>query len=160
MSLLPFDPLPPFKPRQFVPVTLDPGNWQQIEPLFDQLESGIAVVVSVGDLEAWLLAWNELTSAVEEESSRRFIAMCCNTGDPAAEKSYLDFVANIDPHLKSRQFRLEKLFIACPDLAGLPSPDYDVLIRGVRNSVELFREENIPLEVEEQLLAQQYQKLS
>lgn len=160
MSLLPFGTLPTFKPRQFVPVQLDLGDWSQIAPLFDQLETRLAAAQSIADLEALLLAWGELSAALDEEYSRRYIAMSCHTDNSEAEKAYLHFVEHIEPELKPRQFRLEKLLIAHPQRTKLPSPRYDVFLRDVQNHVELFREENVALETEEAKVGQQYQKLS
>jgi len=160
MSLLPFGSLPTYQPRQFVPLQLDLGSWTQIAPLFDQLETRIADAHTVAELEAWLLAWGELSAALEEESARRYIAMTCHTDNVEAEKSYLHFVEHIEPELKPRQFKLEKLFIAHPQRTKLPSPRYDVFIRDVQNHVALFREENVALETEESKVGQQYQKLS
>ena len=160
MNLLPFGSLPTYKPRQFVPAQLDLGDWSQLAPLFDQLESRIAAAKSIADLEAWLLAWGELSAALDEESSRRYIAMSCHTDNADAEKAYLHFVEHIEPQLKPRQFKLEKLLIAHPQRTSLPSPRYDVFIRDVQNHVELYREENIALETEESKVGQQYQKLS
>ena len=54
--------------------------------------------------------WSELIAALDEESSRRYIAMTCHTDSAEAEKAYLHFVENIEPQLKPRQFALEKIF--------------------------------------------------
>lgn len=160
MNLLPFGSLPAYKPRQFVPEQLDLGDWSKIAPLFDQLEVRLATVKSVADLEAWLLAWGELSAALDEESSRRYIAMTCHTDNADAEKAYLHFVEHVEPQLKPRQFKLEKLLIEHPLANDLPKPRYDVFLRDVKNHVELFREENVALETEEAKVGQQYQKLS
>jgi oligoendopeptidase F len=160
MSLLPFGALPAHKPRRFVPARLDLGNWSQIEPLFGQLESQAGRCKSAAGLEQWLMDWAELSAALDEESSRRHIAMTCHTDNAEAEKAYLHFVENIEPQLKPRQFQLEKLFIAHTQRAKLPSPRYDVFTRDVQNHVELFRAENVALETEEAKIGQQYQKLS
>src|SRR5258706_1516044 len=106
MDLLPFDALPAHKPRRFVPQQIDLGDWTQIAPLFDQLEARAATVKTASDLEDWLLAWSELSAALDEESSRRYIAMTCHTDDAESEKAYLHFVENVEPQLKPRQFRL------------------------------------------------------
>ena len=37
MSLLPFGTLPPHRPRRFVPLELELGDWVKIAPLFDEL---------------------------------------------------------------------------------------------------------------------------
>jgi oligoendopeptidase F len=160
MSLLPFGSLPAYQPRQFVPAQLNLGDWTQLAPLFDQLESRCTAAQTVADLESWLLAWGELSAALDEEASRRYIAMSCHTDNTDAEKAYLQFVEDIEPQLKPRQFKLEQLFIAHPQRAKLPSPRYDVFIRDVQNHVELFRPENVALETEEAKIGQQYQKLS
>jgi oligoendopeptidase F len=178
MNLLPFGKLPAHRPRTFVPQTIDLGDWPQIAPLFDQLESRAASCKSAAALERWLLDWGELNAALDEESSRRYIAMTCHTDSADAEKAYLHFVENVEPQLKPRQFALEKIYIRRRDElhesqtsspAGKksgtrgtrPSENrYFVFDRDVKNHVELFRPENVPLETEEARLCQQYQKLS
>src|SRR5881409_3563271 len=102
MTLLPFGQLPAHSPRRFVPATVDLGEWPQIASLFDELETRAAQCKSVPDLERWLLDWSELGAALDEESSRRYIAMTCHTDDPEAEQAYLHFVEKIDPQLKPR----------------------------------------------------------
>ena len=109
MSLLPFGKLPAYKPRRFVPVNIDLGDWSQLAPLFGQLETRAAQCKSTADLEHWLLDWGELSAALDEESSRRYIAMTCHTDNAEAEKAFLHFVENVEPQTKPRQFALEKI---------------------------------------------------
>lgn len=160
MSLLPFGALAPFKPRRFVPADADLGQWDTLEPLFDRLDARAAASRTVADLEAWLLDVGELYAALDQESSCRYIAMTCHTDNADAEKDYLHFVENIEPRLKPRQFALAKAFLVHPLRGQLPQPRYRVLDRDLQLLVEMFREENVPLETEEAKLGQQYQKLS
>jgi len=173
MSLLPFGKLAAAKPRAFVPQTIDLGDWQQVAPLFDQLEARAAQARSAAALKRWLLDWSELNAALDEESSRRYIAMTCHTDDAGAEQAYLHFVEKMDPQIKPRQFALEKIYVAHPARAkllqtgaGAKPPGkaakparYTVFDRDVKNHVELFRPENVALETDEAKLCQQYQKL-
>ncbi|HSY19644.1 MAG TPA: M3 family oligoendopeptidase [Candidatus Acidoferrales bacterium] len=159
MNLLPFGKIAPAKPRTFVPTTIDLGDWAQIAPLFDQLETRVGQAKSVADLEEWLLDWSELNAALDEEASRRNIAMTCHTDNAEAEQAYLHFIENVEPQLKPRQFELEKLYVAHPQRKQLPKARYEVFDRDVANHVELFRPENVALETEEAKLGQQYQKL-
>jgi oligoendopeptidase F len=164
MNLLPFDKLPPARTRSFVPENADPGDWPQVAPLFDELESRARQTASAAGLERWLLDWSELNAALDEESSRRYIAMTCHTDDAGAEKAFLHFVENVEPRVKPRQFALENLYAAHPARAELlklqhPPGRYEVFDRDLKNHVELFRPENVPLETEETKLGQQYQKL-
>lgn len=160
MSLLPFKELPVHTPRRFVPVAGDLGDWEQIQPLFDGLERSIACAHTPEALEQWLLDWGELSAALDEESSKRYIAMTCHTDSPEAEKAYLELVENVDPKSKPRQFKLEQIYLEHPSREKLSRSRYEVFDRSVRNHVELYREENVALETEEAKLGQQYQKLS
>jgi len=160
MKLLPFDTLPAHKPRRLLPAAMDLGDWSQIRPLFDQLEQRAARCASAADLESWLLDWSELSAALDEESSKRYIAMTCHTDDAGAEKAYLHFVEHIEPQLKPRQFELAKIYIAHRLRPQLASPRFHVFDRDTKNQVDLFRPESVPLETEEAKLSQQYQKLS
>src|SRR5262245_2564879 len=114
MNLLPFDTLPVYKPRRFVPEKIDLGDWDKIAPLFDQLESRAAQCGTVEEFERWLLDWSELGAALDEESSRRYIAMTCHTENAEAERAYLHFVEKIEPEMKPRQFKLAQLYVGHP----------------------------------------------
>jgi len=186
MNLLPFGKLAAHRPRTFVPQDINLGDWPQIAPLFDQLEVRAARATTAAELERWLIDWSELNAALDEEASRRYIAMTCHTDNADAEKAYLHFVEHVEPQIKPRQFALEKIYVAHPQRAELlqtgdapsshPSPPvgekvaegrlrgniggrYAVFDRDLKNHVELFRPENVALETEEAKLAQQYQKL-
>src|SRR6266567_697503 len=160
MNLLPFDNLPPHRPRRFVPPQIPLGDWAQIAPLFDQLETRGPQCTTAKNLEYWLLDWSELNAALDEESSRRYIAMTCHTDDAEAEKAYLHFIENVEPQAKPRQFKLAQLYAAHPLRTRLPTKRFEVFDRDTKVHVELFRSENVPLETEEAKLSQEYQKLS
>jgi len=160
MSLLPFDDLPAHRPRRFVPKTANLGDWAQISPWFDELERRASGCKTVSELERWLLDSSELSAALDEESSKRYIAMTCHTDNAEAEKAYLNFVEHIDPQVKPRQFKLAQAYVAHPLRPQLPKKRYEVFDRDTKVHVELFRPENVPLETEEAKLSQQYQKLS
>ena len=158
MELLPFDDLPPYKPRAFVPADFKVSGWDAIEPLFDQLETDLDACGSSESLEAWLLKVSELGAILDEDGSRRYISMTCHTSKDEAKGAYLDFVENIEPHLKERFFQLAKKFVNHPQRAHLPAERYEILNRDWQSMVDLFREENVPLETEESKLGQQYQE--
>lgn len=159
MDLLPFDNLPPYRARRFVPERIDLGDWTALAPLFDRLEALAPKCASAPALERWLLDWSEVNAAIDEESSKRYIAMTCHTDDAEAEKAYLHFVEQIEPQLKPRQFKLAQIYAGHPIRTQLAKERYEVFDRDTKLQVELFRPENVPLETEEAKLSQQYQKL-
>ncbi len=163
MNLLPFENLPAHAPRKFVPPKIDLGDWNQIASLFDRLETRAAKCENISEFENWILSGGELSAAIDEEASKRYIAMTCHTDNAEAEKAFLHFVENIEPQLKPRQFKLAQIYLAHPlreKLLGEKKSRYEVLDRNTALHVELYREENVPLETEEARLGQQYQKLS
>lgn len=145
-------------PRQFVPPDADLGQWSDIEPLFVALDS--RGIESLADMERWLLDQGELASCIDEEGARRYIAMTCHTDDPAAEKDYLHFVEEIEPYCKPWWQRLYGRFVNQPSRTSLDRERYAILDRKIENQVRLFKEENVPLEMEEAKLSQQYQKIA
>ena len=146
-------------PRQFVPTELNPGEWPSLEPLFDQLEQQLTDASDAAQLEQAILNWEELSAALAEEGSKRYIAMTCQTEDKAAETAYLEFVEKIEPEEKQRNFRLAKALTEHPHRAGLDARRYEVFTRDTALEVELFRSENVALETETTKLGQQYQKV-
>src|SRR5215813_11807023 len=129
MDLLPFQSLPAYKPRRFLPDEIDLGDCEKVAPLFDRLEAQLSPGAGCEELEAWLLNWSELSAALDEESAKRYIAMTCHTDNPDAEKAYLHFVENVDPQVKPRQFKLAEMLIKHPLTGELPDSRYRVLLR-------------------------------
>ena len=87
-------------PRTFVPADLNPGDWATLAPLFDQLERQLNADDDAAQLEQAILDWEELSAAIAEESSKRYIAMTCQTDDKTAEQAHLDFIEKIEPDPK------------------------------------------------------------
>lgn len=159
MKLLPFGDLPVHTPRRFVPAQIDLGDWRQIAPLYDQLDARAPLCATVAELERWILDGGELAAALDEEATKRNIAMTCHTDSAEAEAAYLHFVEQIEPQLKPRRFHLDELYLAHPLRAQLPRSRYSVFDRDTELRVALYRPENVALETEEAKLGQQYQKL-
>ncbi len=152
-----FSRLTRFMPRQFVPDQFDAAAWPQIESLYDQLiETNLA---SVPALEQFLHDWNELGRAIREENNRRYISMTCQTDDQAAADAYKYFLTEITPKLKPRDNELEKHYLAAAARQALAPERYALYDRKVAEHVALFREANVPLETQEQLIIQDYQAL-
>ncbi|MCX7717037.1 MAG: M3 family oligoendopeptidase [Candidatus Sumerlaeaceae bacterium] len=144
-------------PRQYLPADLDLGSWDNIARFYDELEA--RPLPDAAALEKWLLDWSELFSAVSEEFTRRHIRMTCHTDDPELERAYLDYLQDIMPKMEPRNFALSRRYLDCPHRAALPRHRYEVFDRARANEVEIFREENVPLATQDEMLAQRYQKI-
>jgi len=144
--------------RKFVPTTLDTGDFSQLEPLYELLLN--REILSVDDLKTWLLDFSELESVIDETRSRRYIDKSCHTDDEAIQKAYMHFVETVDPQTKPYFFKLQKKLLDSQYLAGLGDTKYRMLARRWQADVDIFCDENIPLEVEVTKLSNEYDKTS
>jgi oligoendopeptidase F len=143
--------------RQFVPQNFDVADWSQIEPLAQQLLE--RSINSPAELEKWLLDFSELSSVIDEYGSRRYIDKSAHTEDKEIDKAFLHFIENIEPKFKPFYFQLQRKFLNSPHLGALKDRRYEILTRQWQADVELFREENVPLETESTKLITDYDKL-
>jgi oligoendopeptidase F len=144
--------------RSYVPETLDFSSWENIRPLFEQLEQ--RNLLTLEELEDWLRRRSELLDVIGEEGTMRYIRMTCDTESQEFQKSYFFFLEEISEKVKAADYRLKKQFLTSPMRTHLPREKYYVLDRSFQNDVDLFRQENIPLETEELKLSQSYQQLT
>src|SRR5688572_9488675 len=142
--------------RTFCPKDLAVAEWSQLEPLYKSLLARSPN--SPAELEQWLKDVSELSSVVDEYGSRRYIDKSCHTDDPAIEAAYLHFVENIEPKTKPLLFRLQRKYMASPARSNLTDPRYRMLERKWAADVELFREENVPLDTQVTKLVNEYDK--
>ena len=143
-------------PHQWLPADVALKDWDRIEPWYRQLLD--RPIASPDELETWLRDLGELNGAISQEGVRRYVAMTCQTDDPAREAAYLAFVREIEPRLKPIQNDLRSKYLDSPHRAGLPRDRFQVLDRAQENRRALYREANVPRETELAELEQQYQK--
>lgn len=141
----------------FVPADLDATKWANLQPLYQQLID--RELHCENCLERLLLDRSELDAAASEAMANLYIAMTCRTDDDAAQQAYLDFVEHVEPKLKQVGFELDRKIVESPHAAKLDSDRYEVLLRDLKVDVDLFREENIPLQTEDSKLGQQYDQI-
>jgi len=145
-------------PRQFVAADADFGNWAVVERYYRELAD--RPIRTLAEFEQWLLDWSETDSVFDEQRAARYVATSRATDDPERQRRYLDFMENVFPHRELWHDRLRRRFVETSDRLPLPRKRYEVLERSIRNSLALFREENVPLEVEHARLRQQHQKIT
>ncbi|HEX8517080.1 MAG TPA: M3 family oligoendopeptidase [Bacteroidia bacterium] len=134
----------PGKPvRRFLPQDLIIDTWERIEPFFkDLMERKIS---SVEGLEKWLKDRSELEAIISEEMAWRYIRMTCDTTDKVLTDSFNYFVSEIEPHIAPYNNELNKKLVTNEFVSKLNKPEYNIYLRGVKKALEIYREENIPL---------------
>lgn len=143
-------------PPKWLPEKVELKTWEQIEPWYKKL---LAEPIDTPEqLESWLSAADELNAAVGQEGVSRYVAMTCQTDDPAREAAYLSFIRDVEPKLKPYLNEVRNRYLDAPARAGLSESRYHVYNRALENRRALYREANIPRETELAELEQQYQK--
>jgi oligoendopeptidase F len=140
--------------HQFLPTDAVLTNWEGLEPYFKTLLA--QDLDSVATLEKWLQNLSELEAFISEDACWRQIKMTCDTTDKSLEESFNFFCMEIQPKMQPYADALNKKLIACPYTSELNQPAYFTYLRSVKKSIELFREENIPIQAELSVLQQQY----
>lgn len=144
--------------RHYLPAELKITSWEDVRPWFDELES--RPVDDMEALERWLADRSELAFVLEEDLAWRYIRMNCHTDRKEYAEAFNTFVKEIEPGISRRSDRLDSRLLDHPLAAQLDgSRDYGIMMRVIRNRKRLFREENVPIQAELQVLEQDYGRL-
>jgi len=137
---------------------LDAASWPAIEPFYRELiDRPLRCEMC---LEKLILDRSDLDARVAEAEAELYIAMTCHTDDEAKQKAFLAFVENVEPQRRKVSFELDRKIAESPHVGKLDQERFGVLLRDVRNEVELFREENLALQTDVTRLDQEYSQIS
>ncbi len=142
----------------FVPADLDATRWENVQPLWRALMD--RPIGSAADLETWLRDRSELDAACSEAAARLYINMTCDTADEAAAGAYRVYIEEVAPKMKPAAFELDRRQADLAERFGLTGGRYEVLHRDTKADVDLFREENVPLETRLENLSQDHQTIT
>ncbi|MGB1250497.1 MAG: M3 family oligoendopeptidase [Candidatus Promineifilaceae bacterium] len=130
----------------------DVCNWESYRPFFDELATR---PLSAENQRQWLEDWSELTKLCREATQYHYIQKTLNTADPVRERTYLDIVENIVPNLLVADQALKQRLLTLE----VDDADMQIMMRNLRSEVDLFREENVPLETDVTKLRAEYDKV-
>lgn len=141
-------------PRKFLPEDFRITDWTALEPYFQDLLN--RPIGSKQDLEGWLKDSSELEAVIGEDAAWRQIRMTCDTENKELEKAFEYFVLEIQPQIQPYADKLNRKLVESPFTKELDQKKYFTYLRSVKKSIDLFRTENIPLQAEIAVQAQQY----
>ena len=141
-------------PRHFLPKDFVVSNWEGLEPFFRNLDK--RTITSISELEQWLKDASELEAVISEDACWRQIKMTCDTENKELESAFTFFMMEIQPKIQPWSDKLNRKLIACPFTKDLDDNKYFTYLRNVRKNIDLFHEENIPLQAELNVMQQQY----
>src|SRR5687767_3332747 len=144
--------------RNFLPKDFTITDWPALEPYFQELlERNIE---SKKELEKWLKDISELEAAVSEDACWRQIRMTCDTENKVLEEAYTFFMMEIQPKIQPYADKLNRKLVSSSFIKELDQDKYFTYLRTVKKNIDLFREENIPLQAELNVMQQQFGVIS
>ncbi|XWN35731.1 MAG: M3 family oligoendopeptidase [Roseivirga sp.] len=150
--------IPQRSARQFLPATFAVTNWEEVQPFYDQLLA--RELSSLEALRQWFLDRSELEGALSEDAGWRHINMTCDTTNEAYKARYEAYVKEILPQTIPLTHQLNEKALQCPHAQTLrQEPGFDILLRCMDNSFQIYRTENVPLLTQVKLKAREYGQL-
>ena len=134
------------------------NSFADLKPYYDQLLDRQLKTNSA--VWQWLLDWSELDSFVEEDFAWRYIKSTCNTEDTEAKAAFDKFVTEIEPEIVLITNKLEKRFLSPEVQLHVDKAKLFTMVRSIKTSDELFREENVKIEAELQQAEQEFGAIS
>jgi|TARA_B100001113_G_scaffold139111_1_gene114109 oligoendopeptidase F len=141
----------------FVPEGFNATIWEDIEPLTNDLMERELSCSSC--IESLISDSSELAEHISETGALLYIGMTCDTESEEKRESYLNFMSTIRPKLSEFSDALNRRIVQHPSVDDLPDR-YDLMLRGMRTDVEIFRKENIPLGVRQTELVTEAQTIN
>ena len=144
--------------RHYIKKEYTVTTWELLQPYFTDLQN--RTVNSITELELFLKDYNELGAVISENMAWRYIKMTCDTTNTQLRDNFNDFVQNIEPNIAPLSNELNKKIVESPCVNQLTKTGYNIFLRGVQNTITLFREENIALNTQLQELEQQFGEIN
>ncbi|MBR50626.1 MAG: hypothetical protein CMA83_03545 [Euryarchaeota archaeon] len=140
----------------FVPKDLDGSSWESIEPFMNDLRD--RKLSCSNCLETFIADRSSLSEVISEARARLYIDMTCHTDDEDIQKSWMQFVENVQPKLSEYSDILNRRLVEHQALDELPER-FGILVKGIKTDIAIFREENIPLSTQATKLVTEYNEI-
>ncbi len=138
---------------------IDVRQWETFEPFFSELRER---EVSIDNSRQWLKDWSTLSELMYETISMAYIKQSIDTTDEEAEATLLDIINNVMPQAQIADQALKEKLLGLDEssMEDMGMEDMALVLRNMRNEVDLFCEANIPLSTELLKLRNEYDKIT
>jgi len=128
-------------------------TWPQFEPYYTEL-AGRAL--SAANVEKFLDDWTYFSDRLDEVATRLSTAKDVNTADKEAEQKFNRFMEDIYPKSAEAEQKLKTKLLG----SGLKPKGFERPLQRMQAAAAIFREANLPLQVEDTKLSTEYGKIT
>ena len=132
------------------------SSWDDLQPLFQELQN--REINSVSDLEEFILHYSELIALFDEKYAWSYINMSCHTENKDYVQQYELFSSVIAPKASKVSNIIDKIICESPFAKDLDMQRYSQLLKGIQREIDLFVEENIPIDAELSKLSSKFEQ--
>ncbi len=144
--------------RNYLPDTFKVEDWNSIKPYFDEIKDRNPD--SKVDFIKWLKDLNELEAALQEDLGRSYIKMTCFTDNKEYRDRFNYLISEIEPKVAPLINELNKKIIDSSFIDEIDINGFDIMLRSIRNQIDLYRDENVPLFSKIQSLQSKYGEIT
>lgn len=126
-------------------------RWEEVEPVVRELLD--FQISSPEEFRTFINKVTDFFDRVREEHGWLYIKMTVNADKEEFAKAYEEFQKEIVAKLKPYEQKIKEKIVENEHFAPR---GYEHMIKVIKNDVELFREENVPLQVKESILSRNY----
>ncbi len=130
--------------------------WDDLKPLFTELNN--KEINSVSDLEDFILHYSELIALFGEKYAWSYINMSCHTDNTEYVKHYELFSSVIAPEATKASNLIDLKISESPFVKELDFQRYDQLLKGIQREIDLYVEENIPIDAKLSKLSSKFEQ--
>lgn len=127
-------------------------KWNRVEPYYAELSRR---PLDPESMAGWMTDWTRVSSLVGEALEKLHVATTRDTSDKEIERRYHAFMEELLPPMEAAEQGLRERLLA----SGFETADLRVPLKGLKADASLYREENVPLLVEEQKLDSEYSRI-
>jgi len=146
--------LPARPTRSFIGELIELSSWDDVKPLYEELLD--RSIDNAEELKQWLIDRSELESYLSENFAWRYIRMTCDTANEELVDKLNFFISEIQPPMATYGNELDLKAVNSPFLSQLTDDGYDVMVRGMKKAIDIYRDENVPLQTELQTEERKY----
>lgn len=149
--------------RFFVDEDFKLDKWEDIAKYYTRLSE--KTIENIEDFLVFLQNRSELESIISEDFAWRYIKMTCDTNNEIHKADFDFFIQNIQPQIAPFDDILNKKIMQSDFKTQVSEENTDwkglgIALKGMQASIDVFKEQNIPLFVQIQQLSSQYQSLN